>query len=352
MTHGMDEEHTMSQRPSTGRVVRTATVAALLPVALMLGACASGGSSGAPGSTPVAQQGNGSNGNGSNGNGSDGNGSDGNGSDGGQRRGLPGASGLIAAASPGILQVQSTDSQTTVTYSASTRFSQVVTAAVAVGDCVVVTGAPATGSSTALTATSVRIEARVDGACPTATGRAGTGGFGGGEGGGNGGGNGGANGFPNGAPSGVPSFPGGGARPSGAPSGSFPGRDFAFATGSVTAVQGSTVTVQGVLRAPRARASASPSPQPTTPTSITVMLSSDTTVTKTVAATSKVAVVGVCATAIGKANDRGDIAATSVTVSKPDATTGCRTTGGSGFFGGGAGSGGGGGSTGGSGSSA
>ncbi len=331
MTHDMDEELQMSQRPTTRRVVRITTVAALLPVALLLGACASGGSSGGAGSTPVAQQGNGSNGNG-NGNGN-----------GGQGRGFPGASGLIAAASAGTLQVQSTSAQTTVTYGASTRFSEVVTAAVAVGDCVMVTGTPATGSSTALAATSVRVEAKVDGACPTATGRGGNGGgFGGG-------GNGGGNGFRNGGASGAPSFAGGGARPSGAPSGSFPGRDFAFATGSVTAVQGSTVTVQGVLRAPRTGASASPSPQSTTPTSITVTISSDTTVTKTEAATSKVAVVGMCATAIGKANDRGDIAATSVTVSKPDATTGCRASGGFGFFGG---FGGGGGGTGGSGSSA
>jgi hypothetical protein len=62
-----------------------------------------------------------------------------------------------------------------------------------------------------------------------------------------------------------------------------------------------------------------------------VTLSSTTTVTETVAATSAAAVVGVCATAVGKADDRGDIAATSVTISKPDAD-GCRT--GFGGFGG------------------
>jgi hypothetical protein len=108
----------------------------------------------------------------------------------------------------------------------------------------------------------------------------------------------------------------------------------------VTAVQGGTVSVQGILRTPRSfGTSASPSPQSTSPTSITVTLGSDATVTKTVAATSKAAVVGMCATAIGSADDRGDIAATSITVSKPDAANGCRATGGFGFFRGGGASG-------------
>ena len=112
--------------------------------------------------------------------------------------------------------MQSTDSQTTVTYKGSTRFSQVVAATLAVGDCVMVTGTPATGSTTDVTATSVRVEAKVDGACPTATGRGNGAGFGGGA--ANGGNGNGGNGFPNGFPSGGPNGPGGTAqpRPSGA----------------------------------------------------------------------------------------------------------------------------------------
>ncbi len=197
---------------------------------------------------------------------------------------------------PGQLQVQSTDSQTTVTYSSATRFAQTVTGKLADGQCVTVTGAPVSGSSDVLTASSVRIEAKVNGACPTATGR--PGGFAGGNGG---------QGFQGG--SGAP-------RPSGAPSGQF--RDLAFASGTVSTVSGSTVTLQGVLR--EGRSTASPS---STPSTITVMLAATTTVTETVPATKAAAVVGVCATAIGKADDRGDIAATSITISKPDAN-GCR----------------------------
>ncbi len=221
---------------------------------------------------------------------------------------FPGASGLIAAVQPGQLQVQSSDSQTTVTYTSATRFARTVAGKVAAGQCVTVTGAPVPGSSGTLTATSVRIEAKVNGACPTVTGRAG--GFGGGQGGNGGQGGQGGQGFQGG--SGAP-------RPSGAPSGQF--RDFAFAAGTVSSVSGSTVTVQGVLR--EGRPTASPSSTPSTPSTITVMLASTTTVTETVPATKAAAVVGECATAIGKADDRGDIAATSITITKPDAN-GCR----------------------------
>jgi len=324
----------MSQTPSTRRAVRTAAVAALVPVALLLSAC---GSSGSPGTTPVAAQ-SGGNGSGGNGSGSGGNGSGNGGGGFGQGGGsFPGASGLIAAASPGQLQVQGTDAQTTVTYGASTRFTQVETATVAVGDCVTATGTPVSGSSSALTATTVRIDAKVNGACPAATGRPGAGG---GNGGGNGGGGNGGGFF--GGQSGSPR-----PRPSGVPSGT--ARDFAFLSGTVTAVSGGTVTVQGVLRT--ARFGASASPQPTTPSSLTFTVDSTTAISQTVAATSKAAVVGMCATAIGKADDRGDIAATVITVSKP-AADGCRAAaGGFGGFGFGRGNGSGsGGSGGGSGS--
>lgn len=300
------------------RALRTAAVAALVPVALLLSACGGGSTPSGAAAVPSGQaRGNGGSAFGQGGAGS----------------GFPGASGLIAAVSPDTLQVQGTDAQTTVTYGSSTRFTQVVTGKVADGDCVTVTGTPVSGDDTALTATSVQIEAKVNGACPT------LGRFGSGSGNGNGAGGG----FFGGA-SGSPR-----PRPSGAPSGSGQlGRDFAFAAGTVTAVSGSTVTVQGVLREPRT--SASPSAQPTTPTSLTVTLSASTQVTATEAATSKAAVVGMCATAIGRADDRGDIAATSITVSKPDAN-GCRAGAGAFGFGRGGGTGGGAGSAAGSGSS-
>jgi len=67
-------------------------------------------------------------------------------------------------------------------------------------------------------------------------------------------------------------------------------------------------------------------------------MSAATTVTETVAASSSAAAVGKCATAIGTADDRGDIAATSISISDPG-PTGCRA--GFGGFGGGFGRGGG-----------
>ena len=304
----------MNRTHPSHRTLRTVAVAALVPVALLLAGCGGGSTPSGAAAVPSGQ---------ARGNGGPAFGQGG----GGAGAGFPGASGLIAAVSPGTLQVQGTDAQTTVTYGRSTRFTQVVTGKVADGDCVTVTGTPVSGDDTALTATSVRIEAKVDGACPTL-------GRGGGNSNGAGNGAGGGGGFFGGT-SGSPR-----PRPSGAPSGSGQlGRDFAFATGTVTAVSGSTVTVQGVLREPRT--SASPSAQPTTPASLTVTLSASTQVTATEVTTSKAAVVGMCATAIGKADDRGDIAATSITVSKPDAN-GCRAGAGAFGFGRGGGTGGGG----------
>jgi hypothetical protein len=210
---------------------------------------------------------------------------------------IPGASGLIAAASPGTLQVQSSTAQTTVVYTTATKFTAVTSGHVAAGDCVIVTGAPVAGSTKALTATSARIEAKVKGACPT-TGAGG--GFGGGG------------------------FGGGGStrRPSGAPSsGSGARRAFASATGTVSSVSGSTILVTGVLRSGLGAAGSTTAPA--SPSTITVTLGSSATVTQTVSATSAAAVVGQCATAIGPANSVGAITAKSITISAPG-PTGCR----------------------------
>jgi len=200
---------------------------------------------------------------------------------------IPGASGLIAAASPGTLQVQSSTAQNTVAYTAATRFTAVTPAHLAAGDCVIVTGTPVTGSAKALTATSARIMAKVNGACPTTGAGGGFGGAGSGR-------------RPTGAPAG-----GGGTR-----------RAFASATGTVSSVSGSTIILNGVLRnGPGATGSATPA-SPSTIT-ITITLGSSATVTQTVPATSAAAVVGQCARAIGPANSTGTITAKSITISKP-----------------------------------
>ena len=269
--------------PTRRRNIRVASAVALIPLLTVLAAC--GGSSGTPGAQATslatsqapssgAQGGSGT---------------------------FPGATGLIAAVSPGTLQVQSTRAQNTVVYTASTTFTQVTSGHVAAGDCVTVTGAPATGSTSGLTATSVRIVAKVNGAC------AASGAFGGGAGGGGG------------------SFPrrtGGG--PSGAPSaGSGARRAFASATGTVSSTAGSTILVKGVLRSGQRAAG---STTPAAPTTITVTLPASAIITQTVAATSAAAVVGKCAIAIGTANSVGAINAKSITISTPG-PSGCNVGG-------------------------
>jgi hypothetical protein len=256
------------------RRVQIAAALALIPLAAALTAC--GGGSSSSGTTPAAT-GAPTSRSGSNAQGG--------------TPAMPGASGLIAAASPGTLQVQSATAQNTVVYTAATKFTRVVAGHVAAGDCLTVTGTPVAGSTKALTATSARIEAKVKGACPT-TGAGG--GFAGGGG----------------------SF---GQRPSGAPTGAPSGnsqarRAFASATGTVSSVAGSTILVKGVLRSGFGAAG---SATPAGPTTITVTLGASATVTQTVAATSAAAVVGQCARAIGPANDVGTINAKSITISAP-----------------------------------
>jgi hypothetical protein len=221
--------------------------------------------------------------------------------------GMPGVTGKIAEVSKtganGTLQVQDTNSQTAVSYTAKTRFSQTVQAKLAVGDCVTVLGTPVTGSTDAITATSVRVTALTNGACtfPTA-----------------------GQGRPR--ASGTPPFPTDGAGP---PAGT-PGTDgrarqsFATAVGKVTSVSGTAVVVSGTLRSggrPGATPSATPTARPTGP--VTVAVSAATTVTKTVSATSAAAVVGKCAAAFGKADSSGTVAATAITISTagPDGCT-------------------------------
>src|SRR4249919_202436 len=99
----------MNRTHPSHRTLRTVAVAALVPLALLLTACGGGSTpSGAAAVSSGQGRGNGGPAFGQGGGG------------GGAGAGFPGASGLIAAVSPGTLQVQGTDAQTTVTYGRST----------------------------------------------------------------------------------------------------------------------------------------------------------------------------------------------------------------------------------------
>lgn len=218
----------------------------------------------------------------------------------------PGVSGLVAAVDGRILQVQGTDTQTSVTWSSSTRFTReaaATAAAVVVGSCVIVRGAPATGTGATdpaapVAAMSVAVSAAVGGECTGgfARGGAGRGGFAGG---------------PTGA---LPDTTG--PRPSDAPSGRFgPGPGVGGgrgAFGRVTAVTAAGFTVVSTVPV-RAGGTATAGPTATTRT-VTVTTSRATTYTVTVTATAKAAAVGTCVTAQGPSDDTGAVQATSIAV--------------------------------------
>jgi hypothetical protein len=274
----------------------------------------------------------------------------------------PGVSGTIAANAGGVLQVQDSEKQTAVVYTAATAITAQVegsAADVTVGVCVMASGATGeaggTGSAGAdgsagsagsasevFAATTVAVSQPEDDAdCSAALG----GGFGGGAGfGGGGAGLGGESGtFPEGEmpgdfPSGMPE-----GRPSGAPD---PGGEFTaeppsgeedftaaprggtgmmgnMAFGQVTAVEGDTVTVEQSALGDDATA---------TSRSFTL---ADATITTTRAADASALEVGKCVVALGEADSAGRIEATSLEVSEPG-ETGCSTsTGAGGRFGGG-----------------
>ncbi len=237
-------------------------------------------------------------------------------------RSFPGTTGTIAAINGSSLEVQSSTSQTTVTYTSTTTFEQTTSATVAnvtVGSCISAFGKPTSGSSSTksvigepVTATTVTITQPTSGTC--------TGGFG--AGGGFARGAGGAGGA--GGPGGGGGFPGGGERPGG---GNFPARaagEFGAASGPVTAVSPSTVTVTET----------NPSTKKTS--SVVVTLTSATTYSQRTPAAPSDLAVGKCATAIGQAGTTGAVTARSISISTPGAN-GC--TSGFGRFGGGAGGG-------------
>ncbi len=233
-------------------------------------------------------------------------------------RQFPGTSGTIAAINGASLEVQNaTTGQTTVSYTSTTTFDQTVTttaAAVTVGSCVSAFGKPTSASSSSrsafggpVTATSVSITQPTSGSCTGGFGR-GFGGAGGGAG--------------AGRPPGGGEFSGGnGFRPPSGGAGAqrrFTGR-FGAASGSVTAVDGSELTVSET----------GPSTKKTT--SVVVTLTSTTTFTERQPAAASDLAVGKCANAVGSADSTGAVTARSITISTPVAN-GC--TAGFGRFGG------------------
>lgn len=205
----------------------------------------------------------------------------------------PAASGTIAEVSAGSIEVQSQQAgQVTVTYTAKTAFSETASttrAAVTAGSCVVATAPSGTDTSShSFAAASVFVSKPTNGQCRQALfggprGSAGTG-------------------SPRAFPSGVPTRQ----RPSGFPSGFPSGRAFgSAANGKVTGVSGSTITVSGTD--PRTRSAAT----------YTVTLTSTTKYSQTVQTTAKALAVGKCASAEGKANDAGAVAATSIRITPP-----------------------------------
>jgi hypothetical protein len=292
------------------RVPRATSATRALPyaglavlTALALAACgpaSASGDSGAPvaGSTPAPT------------------GTAGAGGAGGQRQ--PGVNGLIAAVNGSTMQVQTRTDQTAVSWTDATRFTTVATAAltdVTVGSCVTVlepatsgtaTGSAASAPATQVTAASVEVRPATNGECAA--------GFGGGAPGAGGA-------PPAGAPTGAPT----GTATNG--TGGRGGADFGrrAVAGLVTAVSGDTITVQETARARgNGTASSTATASPTT-TSVTVTTTSSTTymAQKTGAATD--VAVGECASALGKADDTGSVAATAITL-RP-ATNGSCTTG-------------------------
>jgi hypothetical protein len=211
---------------------------------------------------------------------------------------VPGASGTIAAVNGATLEVQNAQTgQVAVTYSPTTVIRQTTTATVAavtVGSCISAFGTPASTSSSGataggpITATTVSVSQPTNGTCAR-------GGFGGRPGGTPGSGSRPAGGFGG----------GGGTRPGGG--------SFGAASGQVTAMSATTLTVDEV------------NPQTQKTTSATVTLTGTTVFTTTGTGTASAIVVGQCARAARTADQTGTIAATSLTILAP--TNGTCTTG-------------------------
>lgn len=234
-----------------------------------------------------------------------------------------GAFGSVAAIAGSSMEVQNPNTgQTTVNWTPTTQFSKTVTEAVSsitVGTCVTATGTPSKSAKTTIAVRSINVTtASSSGSCTAAgTHSDGAGGnFGVRIGGGFPGGNG-----PKGA-----GFPGGNG-PKGSPPKNLPSNfrnrlgDFAIASGKVTAVNGSTLTVSGINLSPGSfgskNAKSSKSKRPPTPKTETLKLTttSSTTVSATQTAASTDVAVGDCVSAFGPAASNGAVTADTVRIS-------------------------------------
>jgi len=311
----------VTRSPRTRRPAVALALPALATVGvLLLAACSSGGSG--DGAT-AAPQGNGE----ANAQGPQDSRQDG------RQGGGGGTSGEIVAVDGAVMQVRSSDSQTSVTWTDTTTVTRTVAAALAdvtVGSCVTTTSVSTgdgTQSSTDVSgpASTVRITAAGDdGTCGFGMFGGGGGGFGGGP---NGGG-------PQGAPEGGPQGDGPqGTRPTGRPDGAptdlpsgapgFVGGFGGFTSGKVTAVEGSTITVEQTRPQAPAQDGSTASPEATTST-VTVTVDGSTTYTQDAASDASAIAVGLCAVARGEADDSGKVTATALTLSDKGAD-GCST---------------------------
>lgn len=200
-----------------------------------------------------------------------------------------GASGQLVKITGTTLILSGSNGDTTVVYTAATRFSR--TSAAALGDivpglCLIATGQK--DASGAVTAATVRLSTPLNGSCvPERAGSPtpGAGGFFGGGGGAN--------------------------RPRPTPP-----PNFGFAAGMVTAVSGTQITLS-----PLAGGASSV----TVPTTVAV--------SKTVSATAADLQIGECLAAAGRRDASGTVQAVSITITPPNASGTCATRGFGGFFG-------------------
>ena len=261
-----------------------------------------------------------------------------------------GASGSVAALSGQSMEVQNPSSgQTTVNWTASTQFSKTVTESVSsitTGDCVTATGTASKNSKSTIAARSITVTTPIASGSCTGT-RTRTNGGGPPSGfrtGANGGGF-----FQRNGPDGSgtrSSFPGGSA------GGNFrqPLANLAIATGKVTAVDGTTLTVSGFDLSPgnfprpssSKNSESSKSTKPTEPTqpkteTVKVTTSSSTLVNSIQTAAATDLAVGDCVSAFGPAASNGAVTATTVRITSTgggSCTGGFPGRGGGAFFGG------------------
>lgn len=228
----------------------------------------------------------------------------------------PGASGFLAAIDGKTLQVQGNGTQTAVTYTSATTFSNTVTSSrsdVRVGECIqalpvrapVTTPRPTPTSATGgmpsaqsgpLLAGSVALSSPVKGSCVRSAVGFGAGGRG-----------------PRPTPR--PSRSGSSTRPTAPPGGgsTFRGGQGLAASGRVAAVNGTTITVLRELR-PRTATATPATASAAVPTTVMVTTNSATTYSRTVAATSRALATGRCVSAFGTVDGTGAVLARVISI--------------------------------------